>query len=223
MIQWLWLLYLLQPLRRNKPIQRAPGGMVVVLNGFPGTGKHTIFKRLQELLPADKSSRLVDNHLLIDPVQALFPDRSDDHHALRRRIRDVVFPCISKLAQEGHVVLMTACLATETHRDAVCFREHLALVRGTDMPLYWVSASCDRERLVERAQSDERVQSNKAKLTDPAILEGLVNAHHLLEPGELSGGSTNLVVGSLDTNGEVDDSARRLMEMVGLARAVGAE
>jgi predicted kinase len=104
--------------------------MIIVLNGFPGTGKHTILKRLQELLPADKSSRLVDNHLLIDPVQALFPDRSDDHYALRRRIRDAVFPCISKLAQEGHVILMTACLATGNHRDAACFREHLALVRG---------------------------------------------------------------------------------------------
>jgi hypothetical protein len=118
---------------------------------------------------------------------------------------------------------MTACLATENHRDTAFFREYLALVRGTDVPLYWVSASCDRERLVERAQSDERVQSSKTKLTDPAILEGLVNAHRLLEQGELSAGLTNLVIGSLDTNGEVDDSARRLKEMVSLARAVGAD
>ena len=167
--------------------------------------------------------RLVDNHLLIDPVQALFPDRSGDHHTLRRRIQDAVFPCISKLAQEGHIVLMTACLATENHRDTTSFREHLALVRGTNVPLYWVSASCDRERLVERAQSDERVQSSKTKLTDPAILEGLVNAHRLLVPGELSARLTNLVVVSLDTNGEVDESARQLMEMVDLARTVGAE
>ena len=118
---------------------------------------------------------------------------------------------------------MTACLATENHRDAAFFREHLALVRGTGVLLYWVSTSCDQERLVERAQSDERVQSSKTKLIDPAILKGLVNAHRLLEPGELSDGLTNLVVGSLDTTGEADDSARRLMEMVGLAGAVGVE
>jgi hypothetical protein len=89
------------------------------------------------------------------------------------------------------------------------------------VPLYWISASCD-QRLVESAQSDECVQSGKTKLTDPAILEGLVNAHRLLEPGEMSSGLANLVIGSLDTNGEVDDSARRLMEMVDLARAVRA-
>ena len=188
--------------------------MIVVLNGFPGTGKHTILKRLLELLPA--SSRLVDNHLLIDPAHALFPSRTDAHHALRRDLRSAVFPYIRTLAQRGHIVLMTACLAAGDDRDAAVFREHLALVRGTDVPLYWVSAACDRERLVERAQSDERVRSGKTKLTDPAVLEGLVDAHRLLEPREWGEGLTNLVVGALDTNGEVDDSARRLMEMVGL-------
>jgi len=193
--------------------------MIIVLNGFPGTGKHTILKRLQELLPPDKPSRLMDNHLLIDPAQALFPDRSDEHHALRRRIRDAVFPCIRKLAaaREGHVVLMTACLARGNERDAGCFREHLDLVRGTEVRLYWVSAFCDRERVVERGRSEERVRSGKTKLTDAVVLERLVKTHRLLEPGELSGGLTNVVIGSLDTNGEVDDSARRLMEMVGLA------
>ncbi|KAG6805388.1 hypothetical protein H0H93_004898, partial [Arthromyces matolae] len=66
-------------------------GMIVVLNGFPGTGKHTILKQLQALLPTHKS-RLIDNHLLIDPAQALYPDRSEEHHALRREIRAVFFP-----------------------------------------------------------------------------------------------------------------------------------
>jgi len=200
-----------------------PGGIIVVLNGFPGTGKHTILKRVQALLPADKSSRLVDNHLLIDPAQVLFPDRSDDHHDLRRRIRDAVFPYIRRLAQEGHVVLMTACLAADNDGDAAFFCEHLALVRGTDVPLHWVSAFCDEESLLERVQSPERVQSSKTKLTDPGILQGLMNAHRLLEPGGLSGGLTNLVVGSLNTNGEVGESARRLMEMVGLPTGVGVE
>ena len=62
--------------------------MIVVLNGFPGTGKYTILKRVKALLPADNSSHLVDNHLLIDPVQALYPDRSAAHHVFRQKIRD---------------------------------------------------------------------------------------------------------------------------------------
>ncbi len=76
---------------------------------------------------------------------------------------------------------------------------------------------------MERAQSAERVQSSKTKLTDPAILERLVNAHRLLEPEPLSGGLTNLVVAFLNTNGEVDESAQLLMKMAGLLRGVEAE
>ncbi|KAF8881385.1 hypothetical protein CPB85DRAFT_421261, partial [Mucidula mucida] len=34
---------------------KPPGGMIVILNEFPGTAKHTILKLVQALLPADKS------------------------------------------------------------------------------------------------------------------------------------------------------------------------
>ncbi|KAJ6495458.1 hypothetical protein C8R45DRAFT_987419 [Mycena sanguinolenta] len=67
-----------------------PGGIIVVLNGFPGAGKLTILQQIKALLPSDKT-RLLNNHLLIDPVQARIPDRSDEHHCLRRRIRKPVF------------------------------------------------------------------------------------------------------------------------------------
>ena len=74
-----------------------------MLNGFPGTGKHTILKQIQSLLPDDKSIRLADNHLLIDPTAALYPDRSDHYHyELRRAIREVYFPYISRLAGGSH-------------------------------------------------------------------------------------------------------------------------
>ena len=57
--------------------------MIIVLNGFPGVGKYTILKEVQALLAADKSPRLIDNHLLIDPAAALYPGRGVHHHELR--------------------------------------------------------------------------------------------------------------------------------------------
>jgi len=126
--------------------QPSSGGRIVVLNGFPGAGKFIILGRAKELLPAH-NTRLLDNHLLIDPVQAvyrLYPDRSPEHHELRRNLREPVFESLSKLAQEGYVVLMTACLADDNDRDAAFFQEHLAMVRGTDVPLFWVNTHCDQ-------------------------------------------------------------------------------
>jgi len=104
-------------------IQRTPGGMIIVLNGFPGMGKYTILKEVQALL---------DNHLLIDPAAALYPDRGVHHHELRHAIRGIFFPYVSRLAQEGHVVLMTTCLAADNDSDAAVFREHLDLVHTWD-------------------------------------------------------------------------------------------
>lgn len=160
--------------------------MIVVLNGFPGTGKYTILKYLKALLPTDKSLRLIDNHLLIDPAVALYPGRDDNHHELRHAIRGVVFPYISRLAQEGHTVLMTACLADDNARDAACCQEHLDLVRGTGVPLYWINAHCDETCLIER------VLSSKTKLTDTSILRNWVNAHRLIEPEESDDALTKL-------------------------------
>ncbi|EIW86246.1 hypothetical protein CONPUDRAFT_86262 [Coniophora puteana RWD-64-598 SS2] len=208
----------------TRPIQRTPGGMDIVLNGFPGTGKCTILEQLKALLPADDTSPLLlHNHLLIDPAAALYPDRSEDHHMLRRRIREVVFPCIRRLVEEGHIVLMTACLAADDARDAAFFQEHLGLVRGTGVPLYWITAYCEQTRLMQRVQSHGRVHSGKTKLTDPSTLQKLVDTHRLIEPEESDvDSSTKLVVRSLDVNGEIDESVDRLMAIVGLPRRVSA-
>jgi predicted kinase len=201
-------------------LQRTPGGMIIVLNGFPGVGKYTILKEVQALLPADKSPRLIDNHLLIDPAAALYPGRGVHHHELRHAIRGVFFPYVSRLAQEGHVVLMTACLAADNDRDATAFQEHLDLVRGIDVPLYWINAYCDQVSLMQRVQSNERIHSSKSKLTDASMLQELLNAHTLIEPQELNDASTKLVVRTLDTSGEIGESVNRLLAIVGLQRGV---
>ena len=191
-------------------------GMIVVLNGFPGAGKFTILKHVKELLPAN-NTRLVDNHLLIDPAQAVYPDRQNpEHYELRRKLQEPVFESISKLAQDGHVVLMTTCLADNIDMDAALFREHLAMVRGTDVPLFWVNAHCDQAVLEQRVRSAERCQSAKMKLTDVGVLQELVREHRLFQPHESGGGSARLVVESLDVSGEMEMSVSRLMDIVGL-------
>jgi hypothetical protein len=64
---------------------------VLLLNGFPGVGKLTIASLFEAKL--DHSStpfRLIDNHLLIDPVVAIEPVRNKGHYALRKKFRNTV-------------------------------------------------------------------------------------------------------------------------------------
>jgi len=197
------------------PCQQSSGGRIVVLNGFPGAGKFTILKHAKELLPANKMC-LLDNHLLIDPVQAIFPDRSPEHYELRRKLREPVFESLSRLAQEDHVVLMTACLADDNDRDAAFFQEHLAMVRGTNVPLFWVNTHCDQAVLEQRVRIPERCQSTKTKLTEVGVLRKLVREHRLIQPRESVDGSVRLFVESLDVSGAMEMSVSRLMDIVGL-------
>ncbi|KAJ7503582.1 hypothetical protein B0H11DRAFT_1983513 [Mycena galericulata] len=188
------------------------GGMVVILNGFPGTGKLTILKQLQALLPPDRT-RLLDNHLLIDPAQALIPDRSDAHHRLRQRIRASCFVAVTELALQGYIILLTACLADDNGgRDAGVLQEHLDIVRGTDVPLYW--------ELGLRIVSLERRHGSETKLTDMAILNKIVSENSLIAPRE--GGNGTIIVGTLDASGPVEDSVALLLKLVGMAGSIEA-
>ncbi|KAL2759266.1 hypothetical protein ACRALDRAFT_1047349 [Sodiomyces alcalophilus JCM 7366] len=195
-------------------------GRIVVLNGFPGTGKFTILKQAKELLPADKTC-LLDNHLLIDPVVAVIPDRSDEHHELRRMVRAPIFEKLGKRAREGCVILMTACLAEDNERDTAFLEEHLDMVRGTDIPIFWVNTHCDQTALEQRLRSPERYHGAKTKLTDVRVLEDLLREHRLIEPSKIADGSTRLVVKTLDVSGPVELSVSHLMSMIGFPLGVG--
>ena len=201
------------------PWRQSSSGKIIILNGFPGAGKLTILKRVYELLPAEKT-RLLDNHLLIDPVQAVYPDRSPEHHELRRKVRKPVFDSLSKLAQDGRIILMTACLAANNDRDAAFLEEHLAMVRGTEVPLFWINVHCDLAVLEQRVGNLERCQSAKTKLTDVNVLQTLVREHRLIRPCESSDESVVLIVKTLDVSGTVEASVGCLMDMVGLTQSI---
>ncbi|KAF5004207.1 hypothetical protein FDECE_9289 [Fusarium decemcellulare] len=154
-----------------EPIEQVAGGRIVVLNGFPGSGKFTILNQVKELLPA-KTTCLLDNHLLIDPVAAVIPERSDEHHDLRRIIRAPIFKKLGELAEQGHTVLMTACLGDNNEKDLAFLQEHLDMVRGTIVPMYWINVHCNQTALEKRLVMPERHQGSKSKLTD-----GDLNVH----------------------------------------------
>lgn len=195
-------------------LSRPNSGTIVVLNGFPGTGKLTVLKRVKALLPEDTTC-LLDNHLLIDPVEAVVPGRSDEHHELRRMVRAPVFKKLSQRAREGHTILMTACLVEDNERDAAFLQEHLDMVRGIGVQLFWMNAHCERAALQQRLTSPERRQGTKTKLTDVGVLQELLRNHRLIEPAREVGELAKVVVGTLDVSGPVEVSANHLMNMVG--------
>ncbi|KAH6963708.1 hypothetical protein DER45DRAFT_534932 [Fusarium avenaceum] len=182
-----------------RALRLSPSGKIVVLNGLPGTGKLTILKHLKELI-SEFATCLLDNHLLIDPVTAVIPNRTDRHHELRRLVRGPIFEELSNQARKGHTILMTACLAAGVPIDEAFYQEHLDISRRSDTPIYWINVECRRDIHEQRVSTPERQQDSKAKLTDIHILRLIMDAHKLIEPDFISRGdsSVELAFGKLD-------------------------
>lgn len=193
-------------------------GMVIVLNGFPGTGKYTILRNLQEQIEYP-AVHLIDNQLLYDPVHAIYPTYNSSHCHLRQHIRDIYFASIRQIIGEGHIVLMTTCLGDSTDDEQVMI-EHLNLIRGTGNYLFWISVECDQDILEERLTSFERVLTPKCKLTDLAILRGLQSQYQMISPlasddvQEIMRGH-KLVTSFLDVSGSVRQSVDNIFSMIG--------
>ncbi|KAH7312707.1 hypothetical protein B0I35DRAFT_328032, partial [Stachybotrys elegans] len=190
----------------------SPNGIIVVLNGFPGTGKLTLLRHLKELLPSDTTC-LLHNHLLIDPVAAVIPDRSDEHHELRRLVRAPIFAALRKKARDGYAILMTACLAANNERDNAFFEEHLDLVRGTNIPIIWVNTHCDQPILEQRLRSPGRWNGDKTKLTNVDLLRQILHNHSLIKPDVLDK-SLILVSETIDVSGTVEQSVKQLVAIL---------
>jgi chloramphenicol 3-O-phosphotransferase len=157
-------------------------GRVILLNGFPGVGKFSIGRRLFNLLD-HKYVRFIDNHLLIDPVEAITPGRGSDHKALRHAFRRVTFDALCDIADQSITIILTSCLSS-TEEDQQVMEEHLAIASRRKVPFYLFNITCDRSEHHSRLVTTERSTGSKTKLIDPDILDSMVEKHKLVEIAE---------------------------------------
>ncbi|RSL57949.1 hypothetical protein CEP51_014158 [Fusarium floridanum] len=201
-------------IEKDTPVGVSPKGKVVVLNGFPGTGKLTILNNLQSRL-VGHDTLIIDNHFIIDPVQKIYPDRGLNHYYLRQQLRQVIFKEIRKMVDRGCVVLMTACLGNN-EGDRKVLDEHLDIVRGTDTPMFWINVGCDQRTLEERLTRPERVRGNRAKLTNVEILRGMTKHSQIIMP---SGSrhrleDISLATASLDVGGSIEEAVYKVYNVM---------
>ncbi|TVY56068.1 hypothetical protein LCER1_G003705 [Lachnellula cervina] len=180
---------------------------LILFNGFPGVGKLTIAKNFQAVLEESRiPTRLIDNHVLIDPVEAIEPGRSPAHYALRKAIRKAAFDGLKAL-EGGVVILMTTCLAAN-QADIEVFKEYVEIALARGIQLININVSCDeatnKQRLCSEERREVRENGGKMKLVDADVLATLRREHVLLDASaHLSGGEAqgvNIRQCQLDTS-----------------------
>lgn len=153
-----------------------PGeNLIIHLNGWPGVGKLTIGCELAALTGA----RLLDNHTIINPAEALFDRRDPLNRSLRQAVRAVIFEHLVRM-RPGPLILTDAL--SDDPFDSAVFDDYRTLAKQRGAALVAVVLDCAPEENAQRLVVAGRAE--RRKLTDPGILASLRADHRLLRaPG----------------------------------------
>lgn len=179
------------------------------LAGWPGTGKRTVGLALAGLTGA----RLIDNHLMADPIfQAVGADGlsplPDGTRPLVLKVWAATLEAVRDLAPRHLSHIFTSHLgerpAGQEHEIVAQLRE-VARVRGARYVPVWLS--CDAAELLRRVAQPDRAA--KLKLRDPELLAKMLQAERLLAaPPE----ALSLDVTTLDPG----EAARQIVAFAGV-------
>jgi hypothetical protein len=152
------------------------------LNGFPGTGKLTIARKLVEKINTDAEkhdpnngsasqtrAKLVHNHLLIDPAGAVLDRVQPGYQQLRKAIREAVFTSlVNERSTYETIYVFTDWQSGDDVGSGVCQEfQTMAKVRGSQfIPIL---ITCDEKENVRRIRGAERAVSS-TKITDSGLL-----------------------------------------------------
>lgn len=122
----------------------------IYINGFPGVGKLTVAKELQQLLP---NSKIFHNHLVIDPVAAMVDRSSPEYDIMRTDLRQYLLHKIatSESNRDTTWIFTDSRCTSETGSAAVRDYEKTALRLGA--PLVSVIMTCETKVNMERVVS----------------------------------------------------------------------
>ncbi|KAJ5174929.1 uncharacterized protein N7482_000806 [Penicillium canariense] len=142
-----------------------PRRPIVHLNGFPGVGKLTIARFLLKLLPFAK---LVHNHLLINPADAILHRTQPGYQTLRRAIRQTIFSALtSEPATFDTTYIFTDFQSDDELGAAVC-AEYLATAEVRRAAFIPIMLFCDEKTNMQRLVSSDR--ELHSKLTDVELV-----------------------------------------------------
>ncbi|EKV04269.1 Chromatin associated protein KTI12 [Penicillium digitatum] len=142
-----------------------PRRPIVHLNGFPGVGKLTIARYLAKQLP---SAKLVHNHLLINPADAVLHRTQPGYQTLRRGIRNSIFSALINEPATFDTTYVFTDFQSDDELGATVCAEYLATAEARHAALVPILLFCDEKTNMQRLVSSDR--ELHAKLTDVELV-----------------------------------------------------
>jgi len=173
-------------------ISQDPGAVpscVLVLNAFPGTGKSSVAKGMRDVLPISMPTRVIDNHLTIDLVEAVEPVHGKAHNILRAKVEGEIFAGLAASEKKELIVVIPANLsASKSPYENRQIHQYAKLAAARCIPLVLINLHCDEAKNCARLTSAERrVKAARGKkiLIEPRILLEYRRNFKLIDPSEI--------------------------------------
>ncbi|KAF5583591.1 chloramphenicol phosphotransferase [Fusarium subglutinans] len=187
------------------PLDEPKKGRVLIVNGFPGTGKTSIVKKLKERLPGQKI-QIVDSPIMAGPFCA---------HALQREYRSAYLHEIRRLADQGYTILVTASLANNISSRKVT-EDIIGTVSGKDISLVWINIS--RQEVIQDHQisNPTRVANGESKTGKPDVLPSTAEQGRLIRPSSLwhKLDGINLITRVMNMGNDLEEAVKKVSEVM---------
>jgi hypothetical protein len=180
---------------------------VLHINGWPGSGKRTI----GAIIAARIGGRLLDNHVMLNPAEALFERQDPLYDSLFSAVRTVTLDHAARLAPGVSIVLTDSL--SDDEADTNRFDDSRQLATRRNVPLIAVVLGIAPDENIRRLLAPGR--SEHRKLTRPQVLRQLRERYRLLRPAGVE-------VIDLDiTQLTAEQAAAQILERMGrYARAI---
>ncbi|KAH7096381.1 hypothetical protein BKA62DRAFT_644425 [Auriculariales sp. MPI-PUGE-AT-0066] len=158
----------------------------IYLNSPPGVGKQTIGRELVNLLP---DARLVDNHLVIDLVRAIFPQGAPEYEALRSNIRKDMLDAIASSEDRSSTFIFTGANGVTNPISVKIVNDFIAAAAARGAPLIYIILSCELEEHIRRATDPARAPGpgKQGKYVDEAGLRKMATTGSLIDLSGVEG------------------------------------
>lgn len=141
---------------------------LIHINGFPGTGKLTVAQDLVAHVALSANLKLIHNHLLINPADAVLHRTQPGYQSLRRAVRAAIFTSLATEPATFNTTYLFTDFQTTNEQGASVCAEYAQAAKDRGCLLIPIILTCDEDENIKRMTQSER--EKHAKLMDVELL-----------------------------------------------------
>ncbi|OQE41331.1 hypothetical protein PENCOP_c005G04243 [Penicillium coprophilum] len=141
---------------------------LIYINAFPGAGKLTIAQHLVAHAGQSANIKLVHNHLLINPADAVLHRTQPGYQSLRHALRAAIFTSLTTEPATFNTTYLFTDFQTANEQGASVCAEYAQASKDRGCLLIPIVLTCDEDENIKRMMQSDR--EKHAKLMDVELL-----------------------------------------------------